>query len=91
MKTAGDYIKDNLGRLWWDKVCYYCGIGLSTNGNRAAQISVDRKDNSIGYTIENIELCCQRCNTIKGNIFTAEEMSEIAHKYIKPKLQKGDL
>ena len=92
-KRGTEFTLDKLDFIIWfqgkDKVCYYCGIGLNTNGNRETQISVDRKDNSIGYTLDNIELCCQRCNTIKGNVFTAEEMIEIADKYLKPKMWTG--
>lgn len=72
--------------------CYYCGRELSRNGGYSSgNITVDRKDNSVGYQIDNIVFSCRRCNTIKGNTFTAEEMCEVADKYIKPKLLKGEL
>ncbi len=93
-KRGTDFNLDKLGFLIWfqdnEKVCYYCGIQLNTNGYRGEQLSVDRKDNSIGYEMDNIVLCCQRCNTIKGNIFTADEMAKIANEYIKPKLLREE-
>ena len=94
-KRGTEFLLDKLEFLLWlekqEKVCYYCGISLNTDGNRGEQLSVDRKDNLVGYTFENIALCCQRCNTIKGDIFTEQEMAEIAEKYIKPKLERGEL
>lgn len=94
-RCGTEFLLDKLEFLVWfqnkEKVCYYCGVSLNTNGNREAQISVDRKDNGVGYTHANIELSCQRCNTIKGNIFTENEMMEIAERYIKPKLPKEKL
>jgi len=90
-RRGTDFCLDKLDFLIWfqgqDKVCHYCGTTLNTNGRREEQISVDRKDNIIGYTLENIVLSCQQCNTIKGNIFTESEMLEIAEKYLKPKME----
>lgn len=72
--------------------CFYCGRLLSRNGGYSNDnITIDRRDNSIGYQIDNIVMSCRRCNTIKGNTFTADEMREIANKYIKPKLLRGEL
>lgn len=90
-RRGTEFLLDKLEFLIWfgeqEKLCYYCGISLTTDGNRAEQLSVDRKDNLIGYTLENIALCCQRCNTIKGDIFTEQEMVEIAERYLKPKME----
>ena len=66
--------------------CHYCGLLLNENGHRSGSQSIDRKDNSVGYQIDNITLCCNQCNTIKSSLFTEQEMLEIADKYIKPKL-----
>jgi hypothetical protein len=44
--------------------CYYCDKESSkthTNG-------IDRKDNSIGYIIENCASCCSQCNYMKGSL-----------------------
>lgn len=42
----------------WQKPCTYCGDSIET-------IGIDRVDNSIGYTIENIVPCCFTCNSMK--------------------------
>jgi len=90
-KRGTEFNLDKLDFLIWfqgsEKTCHYCGVALNTNGHREEQISVDRMDNSQGYVIENMVLCCQQCNTIKGNIFTENEMIEIADKYLKPKME----
>jgi len=49
--------------------CVYCG---STN-----RIEVDRMDSSMGYTKMNTVPACHRCNTIKNNVVTYEEMMTI--------------
>ena len=50
--------------------CVYC---LSTE-----RIEVDRKDSSLGYLKDNIAPACHRCNTVKNNVVTYEEMMFIA-------------
>lgn len=84
---------------WWkiqSKKCIYCGITdkelktlnndkmLMGNNGRYKNLSIDRKDNT-SYDLNKIVLCCMRCNSIKSDIFTFEEMLEIGEKYIKPK------
>lgn len=52
--------------------CYYCGCepeisnydkykNIKTNG-------IDRKDNNLGYTINNCVTCCKRCNYLKKDM-----------------------
>lgn len=61
--------------------CYYCGSkpsqlfkkreareGVIYNG-------IDRKDNSIGYTLNNVVPCCKFCNLAKST-YPAEELIE---------------
>lgn len=50
--------------------CVYCGGLLDTTGS-----SMDRSDNSIGYTPENVVPCCGVCNYVKGDVFTSSEMT----------------
>jgi hypothetical protein len=55
--------------------CYYCDKKTTethTNG-------IDRKDNHIGYTIENCVSCCSECNYMKGGL-TEEEFIEHCKK-----------
>lgn len=76
------------------KNCVYCGISqedaplMRKHYNaHATRLSIDCKDNDKGYVLENMVLSCGRCNFIKGNMFTYDEMREIGEKYIKPKWQ----
>ena len=39
---------------------------------------IDRKDNGQGYVYENVVPCCPRCNSIKGNNLSHEEMLRVA-------------
>lgn len=62
--------------------CYYCKRSLEkclkdkdTKG--ITRLTFDRKNNKIGYTIANLALACFRCNDLKSNYFTEEEMLEI--------------
>lgn len=51
------------------KDCYYCGSIPSSISKKCAipffYNGIDRKDNSIGYTLENCLPCCARCNKSK--------------------------
>jgi hypothetical protein len=65
---------------WWNKQkpeCIYCHL----NVRNKRSLQVDRKDNRIGYSEENIVLACFRCNRVKSDVFTFEQMLEIAGKY----------
>lgn len=52
-----------------DSPCIYCGS--------LERIEVDRMDSSKGYTRLNIAPACHRCNTIKSNVVSYEEMMTI--------------
>ena len=76
-----------------DKRCYYCGIPEKFVGKKewmiiTARLTFDKKIPELGYYPENIVLACYKCNAIKSNVFTFDEMIEIGQKYIKPKWQK---
>ena len=81
--------------VWYEgepKICAYCDIPEHLAplmrkyfGAHGIQLSVDCKDNDQGYVLDNLVLACDRCNFIKSNIFTHEEMRIIGQKYIKPK------
>ncbi len=49
--------------------CHYCGLSLPRTG-----YGIDRKHNSLGYTFGNVVPCCWKCNKIKGNVLTYDEM-----------------
>lgn len=44
-----------------DVPCYYCG-------GQVSKVGLDRIDNAIGYTIDNVVSCCTRCNKMKLDI-----------------------
>lgn len=64
-----------------EKTCHYCGSYIAwakchTSKNGSAY-NLDRKDNDLGYTVENCVVCCKRCNSAKSDHFTYEEWVEI--------------
>ena len=72
--------------------CFYCDIPnffleeYSTHLHvNTPWMTLDRKDNSKGYTKENTVACCYLCNRIKSNFFSVEEMRDLAQRYVKPK------
>ncbi len=60
------------------RYCEYMNVGTPW-------MTLDRKNNSVGYTKENTVSCCFLCNKTKGSLFNAQEFYEIAQQYIKPK------
>jgi hypothetical protein len=66
--------------------CHYCDRELqyskytrdsdSKYTSRAHQL--DRKNNSKGYTKENVVTCCWDCNRIKSDIYTYEEFMKLS-------------
>lgn len=44
------------------KNCYYC----NKENSETHENGIDRKDNSIGYVIDNCVSCCGQCNQMKG-------------------------
>lgn len=89
-------ITKDLFKTWWscqDQRCVYCDIpverlAVTDLGKKLAKrLSIDRIDNDKGYIIGNLALACLRCNFIKSNLFSFQEMREIGQKYIKPKWQ----
>ena len=89
--SKNDFIK------WYDnqkKKCIYCGL-TKEQLNRSTDkvicgydnLSIDRKDSNRGYELDNIVLACMRCNIIKSNFFTYEEMLKLG-KIIRKKAIK---
>lgn len=69
-----------------EPLCHYCSQELSPpkgQHHKMTDITYDRRDNTKGYTIDNLVLACLRCNIIKGKWFTEKQMLEIAEKYLK--------
>jgi hypothetical protein len=81
---------------WYDsqeKVCLYCGISENKIdafpeffvGTVNKRLSIDRINNTRGYEEGNLALSCRRCNSVKSDFFSGDEMKTIAEKYITPK------
>jgi hypothetical protein len=75
--------------------CHYCGINQEDFPNskdnqllKRVNLSIDRVDNSKGYNLKNIVLCCNRCNSIKGSFFNYNEMKDIGENIVKKIWQK---
>jgi len=49
------------------KECHYCGVVQEKGFN-----GIDRKDQSVGYIVDNCVSCCKMCNYMKGS--TCEEV-----------------
>jgi hypothetical protein len=67
--------------------CYYCGIEphqIINNKNRNGIYvynGIDRKDNAVGYTVENCVPCCKICNFAKKQMGEQEFYSWIDRVY----------
>ena len=80
---------------WYEdepKVCCYCDtpeehIPLMTEkwGDVTNRLTVDCRNDSIGYRIDNLALACPKCNLVKQNILTFDEMCYVGQNFIKPK------
>jgi hypothetical protein len=64
-------------------VCHYCEAGIgwvpfSPSRRSKGACNLDRKDNEIGYLKSNCVVCCWRCNLVKGNVLTYEQMMRLS-------------
>lgn len=74
------------------KACHYCEISQENLARikdsqlrKVHRLTIDCKENDAGYFLENMVLSCNRCNAIKGDFFTYEEMLHIGREHIAPK------
>lgn len=77
------------------KKCVYCDIHLDDLpklsdpfNNVSHRLTVDCKNNPLGYLLDNIVLACRRCNSVKSDILTFDEMRYVGQNFIKPKWMK---
>jgi len=75
-----------------ERVCVYCDISEGkllllddAINNTTNKLTIECMENSIGYIGGNLALACRRCNLVKSDLFTFDEMREIAQRFIKPK------
>jgi hypothetical protein len=59
-------------------VCHYCGKANIDWHSRSQKSNLDRKDNTKGYTFENVVVCCGLCNFMKREWLSYEEFKIIA-------------
>jgi hypothetical protein len=76
--------------------CTYCGAAPCNIkrkkkwGNRRLYYSgIDRKDNSKGYTSDNSVPCCHKCNQVKTNVLSFEEMRIAMAAVLKDRAKKA--
>lgn len=63
------------------KECHYCGnpiLWQKVSDQKTQRHNLDRKNNSLGYTLDNCVVCCYDCNVTKGDRFTYEEFMLLA-------------
>ena|ERR1035437_8460970 len=59
-----------------EKDCYYCEgfFGKSFTGS-----GLDRINNDLGYSIDNVLPCCSFCNSLRSNLMTVEETKAVVN------------
>jgi len=65
-----------------DEPCRYCG-------QKVHPISLDRIDNDIGYTIDNVDSCCFSCNSLKHVFDEIKFLNHIVTIYEYQKSKAG--
>lgn len=65
-----DITREIHAALLADNICHYCTGSLNPTGH-----CLDRLDNTKGYLVKNVVVCCYSCNKIKGDSLTHEEMT----------------
>ncbi len=72
--------------------CVYCGLKASELSliddriiNFSRRLTVDCIDNEKGYVSGNLAISCLRCNYLKNDFLSSDEMHEIGPKYVSPK------
>lgn len=68
---SGDLDRDWIIQNIFGSKCVYCGTGVWT------KLGCDRIDNSKPHTKDNCVCSCARCNRMRGDNFTVEEMKKI--------------
>ncbi len=71
-------------RTFWAKPCHYCSEGIET-------IGLDRVNNKMGYTLNNIVSCCTPCNRMKKAVGYKEFISRCLRIGNNKKLYEGKI
>ncbi len=63
-------------------VCHYCGEAKIDwkpfVGHGSVRYNLDRKDNTRGYTTDNVVVCCKDCNMMKRDWLSYEEFKIVS-------------
>lgn len=62
-------------KKFYNTKCFYCGSEI-------IEIGIDRKNNSLGYTLDNCVPCCKICNRMKMTM-NSDEFIKHCHKINK--------
>jgi hypothetical protein len=63
--------------------CHYCGAQIhwakfrQRGKDYSSATNLDRKDSALPYTMDNIVVCCKRCNIGKNTHFTYDEWKQL--------------
>lgn len=76
--------------------CYYCGLPASIKRESYNTVDkepffyngIDRKDNTIGYTLGNSVPCCTKCNFLKKD-YSEEEFLELIKRIYEWKIKSN--
>lgn len=71
------------------KNCFYCSVELIPSGAHKNSLNLDRVDNTIGYTKQNVVASCKSCNTRKGSLEMDSEMAKLMIRKIYPDVVFG--
>jgi len=68
-------------------ICVYCGIEVKkyagSSGPKRDAISIDRKDPKGPYSRDNCAISCMKCNIVKNDVLTYEQMKNIVGPLLK--------
>jgi hypothetical protein len=75
-KREGNITYEDFLKYTEVSVCHYCHaeiIWSTHEKEKYWRYNLDRKDNAVSYTKDNVVVCCPRCNYGKSHYFTYEE------------------
>lgn len=76
-------LNKSIFKLLTSSNCYYCNtnpkqsLNYKTCNGEYIYNGIDRKDNNIGYTINNVVSCCGECNLMKGRLNNKQFLEKI--------------
>ena len=91
---------DEFVKFTCEKTCHYCGGNVvwafRIRHKEYVGTNIDRKDNTLGYSVDNCVVCCGSCNRTKGDRYTYEEFLIIAHglrlvQYLRNPVEKEQM